>query len=168
MTVIAANYATIIVAAVWISTVSAWACIVYPLEYEYRQSDVVTDYEVHCQQHYTMPPKIKKMYYIYCHLTHGCLRDYRPIQCRTYPFEPHLENGTFSLVIEKEQLHNCPLITRRSEWRQDFVDGVFNGWLELLKIPIIKYQIEYFSKERSVADNIMMHDPSDRYEVLLR
>lgn len=139
-----------------------------PLEYEYMQAAVVTDYEVHSQKHYKMAPKIKKMYYIYCHLAEGCLRDHRPIQCRTFPFEPHLDNGVFSLVIEKDQLHHCPLITRRSEWRQAFVDGVFNGWLELLKIPIIKYHVEYFSKERSAADNIMMHDPSDGYEVLLR
>lgn len=130
-----------------------------PLEYEYMQAAVVTDYEVHSQKHYKMAPKIKKMYYIYCHLAEGCLRDHRPIQCRTYPFEPHLDNGVFSLVIEKDQLHHCPLITHRSEWRQAFVDGVFNGWLELLKIPIISYHVEYFSKERSAADNIMMHYP---------
>lgn len=128
-----------------------------PLEYEYMQSQVVTDYELHRHQDYNLPPKIKKYYYIYCHLAEGCLREYRPIQCRTYPFEPHLENGVFSLVIEKEQIHGCVMIERRSEWRQAFVDGIYNGWLELLKIPIIKYHIEYFSKERSAANNMMVH-----------
>lgn len=130
-----------------------------PLEYEYMQATVATDYELHSQKHYKMPPKIKKMYYIYCHLESGCLRDHRPIQCRTYPFEPHLENGVFSLVIEKEQIHGCPLITRRSEWRPAFIDGIYNGWLELLKIPIITYHIDYFSKERSAAGNIMINYP---------
>lgn len=130
-----------------------------PLEYEYIQAAVATDYELHSQKHYKMPPKIKKMYYIYCHLESGCLRDHRPIQCRTYPFEPHLENGVFSLVIEKEQIHGCPLITRRSEWRPAFIDGIYNGWLELLKIPIITYHIDYFSKERSAAGNIMINYP---------
>ncbi|AFA47684.1 hypothetical protein [Acetobacterium woodii] len=127
-----------------------------PLEYEYMQAEVVTDYDLHCQQQYKLPPKIKKSYYIYCHLAEGCLRDYRPIQCRTYPFEPHHENGEFSLVIEKEQMHSCVLLKCRSEWRQTFIDGVYQGWLELMKIPIIKYNINYFSKERIAANNIMI------------
>ncbi len=126
-----------------------------PLEYEYMQREVVTDYELHSQRHYNLPPKIKKAYYIYCHQPEGCLRAHRPIQCRTYPFEPHLEKGVFSLVIEKEQLHACPLIGQRAEWRPAFIDGVYQGWLELLKIPIIKYHVEYFSNERSAANNIM-------------
>jgi len=128
-----------------------------PLEYEYMQAAVVTDYELHRQQQYQLPPKIKKAYYIYCHLAEGCLRDHRPIQCRTYPFEPHLENGEFSLVIEKEQLHGCILIEDRSEWRQAFIEGVYQGWLELMKIPSIMYTIDYFSKERIAANNIMIH-----------
>ncbi len=119
-----------------------------PLEYEYMQAEVVTDYELHRHLQYDIPPKIKKAYYIYCHLAEGCLRDYRPIQCRTYPFEPHLENGEFAILIEKAQIHSCVLIERMPEWRQAFIDGVYQGWLELLKIPIIKYHIDYFSKER--------------------
>jgi len=126
-----------------------------PLEYEYMQCEVVADYDLHSHLQYNMPPKIKKYYYIYCHLAEGCLRDHRPIQCRTYPFEPHIENGEFSIVIEKEQIHGCVLIERIPEWRQAFIDGVYNGWLELMKIPIIKYNIEYFSKERIAANNIM-------------
>jgi hypothetical protein len=135
-----------------------------PLEYEYMQCAVVTDYDLHSHLQYNIPPKIKKYYYIYCHLAKGCLRDHRPIQCRTYPFEPHLENGTFSLVIEKEQIHGCVLIERITEWRQAFIDGVFNGWLELMKIPIIKYNIEYFSKERIAANNIMTHYTSNAHK----
>ncbi len=130
-----------------------------PLEYEYMQAKIATDYELHSHKHYHLPPKIKKAYYIYCHLESGCLREHRPIQCRTYPFEPHLENGVFSLVIEKTQIHNCPLISRRSEWRPAFIEGIYNGWLELKKIPIITYHIDYFSKERSAAGNIMIKYP---------
>ncbi len=139
-----------------------------PLEYEYMQAKVATNYELHTHKLYNLPPKIKKSYYIYCHLESGCLRDYRPIQCRTYPFEPHLENGALSLVIEKEQIHDCPLITHRSEWRQAFIDGVYNGWLELIKIPIIQYHIKYYSKERVAMDNLMIHDPSDGFMALQR
>ena len=139
-----------------------------PLEYEYMQREVVADYDLHRHRDYNMPPKIKKYYYIYCHLAEGCLRDHRPIQCRTYPFEPHLENGVFSLVIEKEQIHGCILIGRSSEWRQAFIDGIYNGWLELLKIPIIKYHIEYFSNERSAANNMMIRYTPNGYDDLIK
>jgi hypothetical protein len=132
-----------------------------PLEYEYMQQEVVTDYELHRQKQYDLPPKIKKAYYIFCHLAEGCLRDHRPIQCRTYPFEPHLENDEFSLVIEKDQLHACPLINGGPPWRQAFIDGIYKGWQELLKIPIIKYHVEYSSKERSAANNIMKRYPKN-------
>lgn len=130
-----------------------------PLEYEYMQRAIVSDYELHLQKQYKMPPKIKKLYYIYCHLDDGCLRACRPIQCRTYPFEPHLEKGEFSLVIEKEQLHACPLIKGGPPWRQAFIDGVDQGWRELLKIPLIKYYVEYLSKERIAAGNILTRYP---------
>ncbi|WKY46424.1 hypothetical protein Q5O24_08485 [Eubacteriaceae bacterium ES3] len=135
-----------------------------PLEYEYMQREVANDYEVHSHRNYELPPKIKKAYYIYCHLPKGCLRDYRPIQCRTYPFEPHLENGDFSLVIEKDQIHDCVLIEKTSKWRQAFIDGVYTGWLELIKIPIIKYYVDYSSKERLAAGNILMRYSSKGFE----
>lgn len=126
-----------------------------PLEYEYMQSEVVRDFEIHTSRLYEMPPKIKKLYYIHCHQDEGCLRDYRPIQCRTYPFEPHLENGVFSLVIEKDQLHACPLLEGFSSWRQEFIDGVYDGWLELIKAPIIRYHVNYYSTERVKAGNVL-------------
>lgn len=125
-----------------------------PLEYEYMQYDQATEFEIHSNLLYDMPPKIKKSYYIYCHEKEGCLRELRPIQCRTFPFEPHIENGEFSIVIEKEQIHACPLIGMIPQWRQAFIDGVYNGWLELMKVPIIKYNTLYFSKERIKTNNI--------------
>lgn len=132
-----------------------------PLEYEYMQEKVVSDYEVHTYQDYDIPPKIKKSYYIYCHLAAGCLRDHRPIQCRTYPFEPHLENDVLTLVIEKDQIHDCVLIDRLPEWRKGFIDGVYQGWLELIKIPMIKYYVNYFSQERMSAGNILLRYSSN-------
>ncbi|MBF4693476.1 hypothetical protein [Fusibacter ferrireducens] len=125
-----------------------------PLEFEYMQRGKAVDYEVHSCQIYDMPPKIKKLYYIFCHESEGCLRDLRPVQCRTYPFEPHLDENGFSLVIEKDQIHACPLLNRIPEWRQAFIEGVYKGWLELMKIPIIKYHILYFSLERNEMENI--------------
>ena len=126
-----------------------------PLEYEYMQIEKATEHEAHSYLLYDMPPKIKKRHYIYCHEKEGCLRELRPIQCRTFPFEPHIENGEFSLVIEREQIHACPLLGNIAEWRQEFIDGIWNGWLELMRIPIVKYNTLYFSIERIESDNIL-------------
>ena len=126
-----------------------------PLEYEYMQCDKADDYEIHSHKFHDMPPKIKKSYYIYCHEDEGCLREFRPIQCRTYPCEPHIENGEFSLVIEKEQIHTCPLLDMIPQWRQAFTRGIYEGWIELMKVPIIKYNTLYFSKKRIEANNIL-------------
>lgn len=125
-----------------------------PLEFECMQSDTACNYEIHSNQLYDMPPRIKRLYYIYCREAEGCLRDLRPIQCRTYPFEPHLENDVFSLVIEKDQIHECPLLNKMSTWRQAFIDGIYDGWIELLKIPLIKYYVQYDSLIRIQSDNI--------------
>lgn len=136
-----------------------------PLEYEYMQCDKVSDFEIHSNQDHDMPPKIKKCYYIYCHEEEGCLRDFRPIQCRTYPFEPHMENGEFSIVIEKEQIHECPLLNMIPQWRQAYIEGVYNGWMELMKIPMIKYNIRYFSNERIKSNNILKRYRKNGWEV---
>lgn len=124
-----------------------------PLEYEYVQKDIAIDYEIHYSTQYDMPPKIKKSYYIFCKETQ-CMRNFRPIQCRTYPFEPHIENGKFSLVIEKEQIHQCPLLESTQTWRQEFIDGIYKGWQELMKIPMIQYSTIFYSNERIAAGNI--------------
>lgn len=126
-----------------------------PLEYEYMQVGKATDFEIHTKEFHDMPPKIKKCYYIYCHEEVGCLRELRPIQCRTYPFEPHMEEGEFSLVIEKNQIHKCPILNTIPEWRQEFIDGIYKGWLELMKVPIIEYNTLYYSKKRIEAGNIL-------------
>lgn len=127
-----------------------------PLEYEYMQVNKAKELEIHTNLIYDMPPRIKKRYYIYCHEEEGCLRDFRPIQCRTYPFEPHIENGEFSLVVEKNQIHACPLLSQPEIWRPAFIEGIYEGWLELLKIPIIKYFTLYFSQERVENANVLM------------
>lgn len=129
-----------------------------PLEYPYMQEGYVTDFEIHSAEDYDLPPRIKKRYYIYCHDDNGCLRSLRPIQCRTYPFEPHLEGDELILVIESTQIHNCPLLSEHSTWKNDFIAGVYEGWATLLTIPLVKYWIQYVSEQRSIENNIM-----DRY-----
>lgn len=127
-----------------------------PLEFEYMQCDTPADYEIHSAEFYDLPPRIKKRYYMYCHEEKGCLRELRPIQCRTYPFEPHLDKGELILVIEKTQIHECPLLNEYKQWQPSFIDGIYKGWELLLQIPLVRYWIQYVSDERSKNNNIKL------------
>ena len=131
-----------------------------PLEYELMQKDSVVDFEIHSNLIYEMPSKIKKLYYIFCDEANGCLRSMRPIQCRTYPFEPHIENDKLFLIIEKNQIHSCPLLNKKDSWRWEFVIGIYKGWELLIQIPRLKYYIKKISEKRLKNDNI-----SDKYDL---
>lgn len=125
-----------------------------PLEFELMQESSVKSYEIHPNTKYFMPPQIKKLYYIFCDEEEGCFRNLRPIQCRTYPFEPHIEDDELYLVIEEDQFHSCPLLSKKEIWRWEFVNGIYKGWELLIKIPKIKYYITELSKQRTESENI--------------
>ena len=121
-----------------------------PLEYElilrnteFSKKLVV---ETHSCDDYYINPTLGSLYYMVCNLEKECMRDLRPIQCRTYPFEPMVINNQLKLVVQKEQDHKCPLISKKDTWRKAFIKGIYLGWEELLKISEIKAHIEYDSK----------------------
>lgn len=122
-----------------------------PLEYEMVQEKLKVPYERHTSKDYELM-NLKKQYYIFCTNDSGCLREFRPIQCRTYPIEPHLVNGTLQLIVEKTQLHECPLINKRELWRDEYIDGIYQGWTLLLTIKPIRKYIESISNKR--GDNV--------------
>lgn len=122
----------------------------YPLEFEIMQKNKIKDYEVHNSKNYEMPPKTKKLFYIFC--DDKCVR---PLQCRTYPFEPHIEGGELFLVIEKDQLHECPLLERKDIWRWEFVNGIYQGWKLLIEDTKIKYYIKKTSESRIEEGNVL-------------
>ncbi|MBN2259942.1 MAG: hypothetical protein JW702_05335 [Clostridiales bacterium] len=129
-----------------------------PFEYELMQKGKglidESRTEVHTKIAYEMPKGVRKLYYGFCKDNKNCIRELRPIQCRTYPLVPHLESGVLSLVIEKNQEHQCPLIQKRELWNTEFEVGILNGWKELLQISQIKVMIEYESEERIKKENI--------------
>lgn len=143
---------------------------IYLLPFEYESILQDTDFsnefsfEKHMSEDYYIAPKIKYLYYFYCDQVGGCLRKLRPIQCRTYPFEPHLIGNTLSLVVEKDQIHQCPLLNRREEWREGFIEGIFKGWEILLQIPEIRYLVAYDSEERKKGNNIKMVIKEKKYK----
>jgi hypothetical protein len=127
-----------------------------PFEYECMQAgqalidpDTV---EFHTSDWYELPVGIDKLIYGFCRDNTKCIRELRPIQCRTYPLEAHIENGILSLVIGETQVHDCPILTRRSEWNPDFEAGILKGWTLLMRIPEIRWLIEAESRERASCE----------------
>jgi len=102
----------------------------------------------HTGQHYDLPPGIDGLWFVFCDDSGGCLRELRPIQCRTYPFEPHYAAGELSLVVLQEQIHGCPLLDRPQIWRPEFIKGVFEGWRLLMQLPQVKQLVAYDSRLR--------------------
>jgi hypothetical protein len=129
-----------------------------PYEYESVFKDTPLEERFHFEKHtskdYYVPPKVKYLYYFHCNKEEGCIRDLRPIQCRSYPFEPHLEGNSLSLVVEKEQIHQCPLLDKIGELRKEFVVGIYLGWKQLMEIPEVKQLIQYDSDIRKRDQNI--------------
>jgi len=127
-----------------------------PLEYEYMVQGQPFEGHLRVTRHtnklYEMPPKIKSMYFVYCSDSSGCLREHRPIQCRTYPFEPHIENDELYIVVEQEQIHKCPLLKQKDQWRPEFIQGVWQAWNLLVTIPAVKYLVQYDSRMRNFQE----------------
>ena len=73
-----------------------------PFEYENMQKGKglidESHLEIHTKIAYNLPVGIKKLYYGYCKDNKNCIRDIRPIQCRTFPFVPHLEEGSLAVT----------------------------------------------------------------------
>lgn len=134
---------------------------IYFLPYEYESMQYGKgliddpDVKVHTSKSFELPDGIKKLFYGHCKDSKKCIRDLRPIQCRTFPFVPHIENGKLSIVIEKNQEHNCPLIDNREKWNQNFEFRILKAWQELIEIDKIKILVEFDSKERIVDENIL-------------
>ncbi|MBN2797070.1 MAG: hypothetical protein JXR88_16785 [Clostridia bacterium] len=126
-----------------------------PHEFKMMQNFHV-DYEVHTKHLYDMPKGVKRLYYIFCPDDSGCLRQKRPIQCRTYPFEPHYEEDVLTLVVEKEQIHQCPLLNKTEIWRKEFIEGVLRGWQLLCTVDEIKAFVKTYSDIRVEKENVLM------------
>lgn len=135
---------------------------IYLLPEEYETVLINTDFvkgieiEKHTTEEYYISKKVGFLNYMVCGVEKGCIRELRPIQCRTYPFEPYLVGEELFLVIEKEQDHDCPLINQRHLWRDSFVIGIYKGWKELLKIDSIKEHIRYDSEVKKSKEEFLL------------
>lgn len=95
-----------------------------------------------------------KVYFVRCKTPPICSREKRPMQCRTFPLTPHLdEDGVLSLVLNDSDLpYSCPLIADHMELSPAFVKATYTCWKHLLKDPLIYDLVKEDSKYRQYRE----------------
>lgn len=91
-----------------------------------------------------------KVYFAKCKTPPICPRDKRPMQCRTFPLAPHIdEDGELIMVYNDLELpYECPLIEEEIPLEDDFLDAITEAWRELIKDPLIYDLVKMDSEAR--------------------
>lgn len=81
-----------------------------------------------------------------------CPREKRPIQCRTFPLAPHIdEDGLLYMIYNRDPLpYDCPLISKKEEYtlNEDFIKATWRVWSHLVRDPKIMDLVEMDSMIR--------------------
>ena len=93
------------------------------------------------------------VYFVRCKTPPICPRDKRPIQCRTFPLAPHIdEDGELMMVYNDLELpYECPLIEEEIPLEDDFVEKTLKAWKILIKDPGIYDMVLMDSEARDEA-----------------
>ena len=87
--------------------------------------------------------------FLQCAKAPFCDRRKRPVQCRTYPLAPYIdENGDLYMIYHQDPLpYECPLVTDRDSYPLDpaFVKATWTCWKHLIRDPLIFDLVEYES-----------------------
>ena len=87
-----------------------------------------------------------------CNNAPHCPRKKRPLQCRTFPLAPHIdEDGILSVIYHRDPLpYECPLITNRETYplNGDFIKATWLVWSHLIRDPLILDLVEMDSQIR--------------------
>ncbi|MEY8367975.1 hypothetical protein AALA24_04320 [Anaerovoracaceae bacterium 42-11] len=95
-----------------------------------------------------------KVYFVRCKTPPICPRERRPMQCRTFPLTPHIdEDGVLSLVLNDSDLpYSCPLIAEKIELDPAFVKATYTCWKHLLRDPLIYDLVKEDSEYRTYRE----------------
>lgn len=102
------------------------------------------------------------VYFVRCKTPPVCPREKRPLQCRTFPLTPHIdENDTLTLIWNDVELpYECPLIKNGTELSPSFIKATYTCWKHLLRDPLI------YDLVRQDSLNRLFHDISEESEDL--
>lgn len=93
----------------------------------------------------------EEVWFVRCKDPLQCHRENRPIQCRTFPAEPHLrEDGSLVLIYNDLDLpYTCPLIAADTVLDEDFLETTYRVWQRLLADPRVYRRVERSSRART-------------------
>ncbi|MCR5672710.1 MAG: hypothetical protein K6F87_03220 [Lachnospiraceae bacterium] len=102
-------------------------------------------------EHYLPASWGEYVYLASCNGPKECPRKCRPIQCRTFPLEPHLaKKGVLQLIYCDVSLpYKCPLITESVKLSDDFIKTTYKAWEILMKDRIIWDMVKMDSRNRT-------------------
>ena len=75
------------------------------------------------------------VYFVKCKTPPMCPRKYRPLQCRTFPLKPIIdENGVLEMIWEDSELpYICPIIEQNLPIHDSFYKATYTAWKHLLQ-----------------------------------
>ncbi|OWT32930.1 hypothetical protein BGI41_05055 [Methanobrevibacter sp. 87.7] len=92
------------------------------------------------------------LYLVKCVNPPHCKREIRPIQCRTFPLIPHIEDNKFHLIIDENEFpYICPLIHDENKLNKDFIETTYKVWNVLIKNPAV-YDLIKLDSQRRIKD----------------
>lgn len=93
-----------------------------------------------------------KVYFVRCKTPPICPREKRPMQCRTFPLTPHIDdNGVLCLIRNDTPLpYSCPLIEEEMELDPSFVRATYTCWKHLIRDPLIYDLVKEDSERRDL------------------
>lgn len=91
-----------------------------------------------------------KVYFLQCTKAPFCDRKNRPLQCRTFPLAPHMdEDGNLYMIYHSGELpYPCPLLNGKIPLNEDFIKATYEAWATLIQDPLIYDLVELDSEYR--------------------
>lgn len=108
------------------------------------------EWTLHSATHQDFPPEWDGMvHFVMCRGT--CPRERRPLQCRTFPLMPYIDEDG-NLDVRLDTLTGsllCPLVRypESHPLRPEFVDAVLSAWRILTKDPLIRADVVWQSRK---------------------
>ena len=111
-------------------------------------------------EEYDFPPSWHgKVNWIRCKEPPHCPREMRPIQCRTFPLSPHIdEDGIFHIILCADELpYECPLIRDFVRLNDDFIRATYTCWKHLIRDPKIMDLVLMDSEDRTYEEKPLVY-----------
>lgn len=73
--------------------------------------------------------------FLRCRTAPDCPRQFRPLQCRTFPLKPVIgDNGVLEMIWNDEELpYVCPIIEKNMPIHDDFYKATYTVWTHLIR-----------------------------------